>query len=454
MIAFAAGCVADRYVDPIAVMVDREAGYSRRRAAEEQARRELADSPRRIAALETILWQRGYPAWQRRDAVDQLVEHDEAAFRASLPRRFGLLSDWDTINHIFDLAVERGWEDFTPVVVRNYARRAHGIPDDQRPERRVLRELHPDTSVEQVIFDVFADPDDVLAYADRVAAWELMVRLSDGPTLARLLEAAPARTPLAIDLKAAAADLAVLPPHREGVLWMQYLRQPQRRGFWDQAAAVVARLDSDRRAGLSLRHLPVLVCARAEDLGRPVDVLAGRVAAAVRTAEHHMTGPTYDGPMRDWPQTFAHWSDQLSWGDLLAIDTMLQAMGDVQLAQSLFEQAERDRRDPGTEYGGVLAHDGGSFVAIAFEPMVRRHDLKFIPPQAMVERLYTGLAHYHFHAQRHRNRAYAGPGEGDLKTADRLGATCLVLTFIDEDRLNVDYYQPGRIVIDLGTLKR
>jgi hypothetical protein len=86
--------------------------------------------------------------------------------------------------------------------------------------------------------------------------------------------------------------------------------------------------------------------------------------------------------------------------------------------------------------------------------MMRVHDLKFIPSQKMVEDLYTSLAHYHFHAQDFKNSSYAGPGLGDLDFADRMEATCVVFTFIDRDRLNVDYYQPGRVVIDIGTLRR
>ncbi len=41
---------------------------------------------------------------------------------------------------------------------------------------------------------------------------------------------------------------------------------------------------------------------------------------------------------------------------------------------------------------------------------------------------------------------------GDQKFADKYQLNNLVLTSIDANRLNVDYYQPGGIVIDLGTL--
>ena len=110
--------------------------------------------------------------------------------------------------------------------------------------------------------------------------------------------------------------------------------------------------------------------------------------------------------------------------------------------------------DSTTEHGGVLLHLGHRFLAQGFEPMYRRHDLKYVPSNEMIGQLYFGVAHYHFHAQRYKNTRFAGPGEGDLKLARSLNANYLVFTFIDRNRLNVDYYQRGRIVVDLGTVKR
>jgi hypothetical protein len=113
------GCTPTSYPDPIAVMLDRDAGLSQRRAAMEQARAQMARDPRRIKALEDLLWQPKYPAFQRIHAIDELIAYDERAFRDSLPKRFGLLRNWDTINHIFDRAIEGNWSDFTPVAARD-----------------------------------------------------------------------------------------------------------------------------------------------------------------------------------------------------------------------------------------------------------------------------------------------------------------------------------------------
>ena len=85
---------------------------------------------------------------------------------------------------------------------------------------------------------------------------------------------------------------------------------------------------------------------------------------------------------------------------------------------------------------------------------MREHDRKYLSPQRLIESLYTGAAHYHFHAQEFHNSDYAGPGRGDQDFANHLRFNCLVFTFIDHDRLNADYYQHDGVVIDLGTLAR
>ena len=60
----------------------------------------------------------------------------------------------------------------------------------------------------------------------------------------------------------------------------------------------------------------------------------------------------------------------------------------------------------------------------------------------------------HFHAQRHRNGNHAGPGLGDLNYAQNTRTNNLVFTFVDKDTMNVDYYRHGKVIVDLGTIKR
>ena len=62
--------------------------------------------------------------------------------------------------------------------------------------------------------------------------------------------------------------------------------------------------------------------------------------------------------------------------------------------------------------------------------------------------------HYHLHAQEYRYAEYAGPSHQDELYAAEQARCCLVFTFVSRDAMDVDYYQPGRVTIDLGEIRR
>ena len=455
LLALLSGCAGQEvYEDPIAVMLSQESTYPARRAAMRQAAAEMRDDPRYREALHRLLWDRGYPHEQRKFAIDQLIALDEPTFARQARDRMALIVNPETLDYLLEQALARGWPDMTPGIIRRYAIELHGIADRDRQEYAWLQRFAPDTPVEQVVFDVFCASDNDITAPQRVAAWELLNRLVDSERVIDLLAEAPDDTPIIADLKAAGAELHTVPINREGVLWLAYLRDPARADYWRACRAQVARLSDEQRRGLELRHMPVLLLMSDDELATPKRQLHREVEAMVAAGQHHYTGPTYDGPMRDYPQRWIDWESQLPWADLATIRLLHRAMADRGMTADLFEQADADKEDISTEYGGVIDHSQGRFVAKIYKPLLRDHDRKFVPRPEMIEHMYTALAHYHFHAQDHNNSNYAGPGLGDLRLADRLNMTGVVLTFIDRDRMNVDFYRNGKIVIDLGTIHR
>lgn len=459
-LAMASCQMKSQFEDPIGMMTNRSIDPQERMNAAKQAEREKRDDPARIAALETLLYERGYPYEQRRYAIDQLVAMDEAAFKARLAKRISLIVNWDTMKYIFKLAQERKWADLTPTFVRQYARTDKLTPDAERPERDLLVKLNPGKTVEQVVFDVFADRNDEVPLPQQVSAWELLNRLAPPARLMDLLAQAPDQTALVADLKACAADLHTVPTNREGVLWLSYLRDPSRRAVWDSYKAEVAKLNEEQLRGLELRHLSILLCASSSLYTHSASVMSRAtlwksLVADLSNAKHSTKNPTFDGADKDTPQNIQAWDSKLVWGDLLTIWVLENAVKHG-LASSLFGQADADHKDESTEHGGVILFAGHDqvYYGKAFSPEIRRHDLKFLSPQDLIEAAYTGLAHYHFHAQSYQNSEYAGPGRGDLEFAKKLNFNCLVFTFTDKDHLNVDYYQPNGAVVDLGTFER
>lgn len=452
-----AGCATSqhKFSDPVAVMLQKDEVPTVRLSAAKQAENQAPNDPKRLAALETLVWEFGHPQELRHYAIDQLIAHDEEAFRQQMHRRIVQVQNWGTIEYLFKIAQERGWGDsFTPTVVRQYARHVHGMKEEDRPERKVLKEMHPDQSVEQTVFDVFVQAgkeDKIISQAD---AWDLLGRISTKDQLLDYLSRAPADTAMVIDLKAAATDLNVVAFNKEGSLWLSYLRKPEMRPYWHKLKDMVDTLNDEQKRDLKLRHLAPLLNATPDQRAKSRIDLISDINAHINSQKHYLKGASYDGGDVDHPQEFSNWVDKLTWPDLLVISELIHAMQSHTVTSNLFAWADADLIDTSTEYGGTIRKDDGVFDARLFKPRIRRHDRRFYPTPQMYDDLYTALAHYHFHAQQHHNSDYSGPGLGDLKFATLNQFACLVFTFVDENNMNVDYYQDSDIVIDLGTIVR
>jgi hypothetical protein len=422
-----------------------------------QAEEEMWDHPERVNALKRLVWERGYPVEYSNYAVDQLIAIDEAMARKYLAATITVIKDERTLQYVVDKAVERQWMDFVPALVRSYSLPTNVFKDEERPERKAIEALIRDKPVEQVIVDVFASNPGA-DIKQRVAAWSLLHRIfQDQGRVIDMLNAAPAGDPLVADLKAGAAELGVVPDSMETVTWLRVLRSDP--AWWTRAKATVARLSPEQRVGLQLRHLGPLVYLheiQPDVLGQSRQELISEMTQWVDRQDHFLKGPTYDGPMDGHPQTFRHWRDDLTWGDLATIKAMTGLLQNKRLISAWFTHGVEDRHDKSTEYGGLVRRDEkGEPYVHAYPPLARRHDLKYLPPKELVTDGYKALAHYHFHAQEFSNARFAGPGIGDMQRIARTQRfTGLVLTFIDEERLNVDLYHAPDVVIDLGTIRR
>ena len=445
-------CQAGQVEDPIGVMTAADVTSAKRLKAARQAEKSHADDPRRIDALRQYVFNAGHALSLQQYAADELLDYDEPRFRQLFAEKLSAINRWELRLNLLNRAVKNKWTEYTAGAVRTYAEPVRGYTDATRPERGIIAKLNPGQTVEDVIFHQFADTQGLDRHSDRVAAWELLCRLEPTDELVRKLQSVPtAGTALIGDLQAAARDLRTVPVNREGVLWLSWLRGDAQRSYFAELRTAAANLTTEQAAGLELRHLPVLLAMDAAYRDQSREQLLAALEARTAGRDLNLRSPTWDGQPADHPQRLYDARDQLTWADLatvLTLDAMLHRPG---AAATLFAQADADRIDPTTEYGGVLDRTG---FARLYKPNVRQHDRKFIPSRQMILDCYGGVAHYHFHAQSTQNGNYAGPGRGDLEFADRLQFNCLVITPIDSKRLGIDFYRHGSLVIDLGELHR
>ncbi|GJM19567.1 MAG: hypothetical protein DHS20C14_17800 [Phycisphaeraceae bacterium] len=453
-----------------------------------EVRAGVRDRARTRGAFKDLAWSHQTPDALRHAVLELILSDTDPEGEADSKRLIGLMLPAEpslaTQALLASTAAERGWVELTPSLVRSWGREIAHVPDDGRVERAALARLHPNRTVEQVVFDVFLDPTGAgvgaadaaslrLPQRTRADAWGLLSRLDpEGLDRIALLRGANPTDPEARkavdDLIACWRELGALPDTAMEIQWLARLRgatdesaAAQNSAWWAQTSSAVARLGQVQRDGLELRHAePIrwaslhrpgwLVASRSDLLALLDETLSGRDRHA-RTADMNPQRPASKERLRDW-------DDRLAWGDVLAILVVDRAIATPGFAEALFEHVEADRGDKTTEYGGVIeaVGEGDGFRLVLFRPRARdrRDDNRFVASDDMVRYSDRALAHYHQHVQNVKYAKFAGPSDGDLDYARLSGRSSVVFTAIDTRRVNVDYYMGSGAVIDLGELRR
>jgi hypothetical protein len=431
-------------------------------------------------SLKALAWSDSTHASLRLAALDVLVTdtNPEGAadaremVRLMLPRE----KNQDVIAYISNAAVKLGWTDQTPALVRSLSRPSPTIKDRERPEYAALLALHPDQSIEQIVYDVFVHPPKVegvfeanWAQRTRADAWDLLGRTdADGAVRSALLTGSQdgGEDKLVADMRVCLDELGAIPLTGEELKWITSLRDwkatPANQAWWAEAATAVTSVEGDRRQGLRLRHAepirwavthrPGWLRATRQDL---VDELRGRLR------ERHVYSRSGEGDSTvAAKESLSAWQDRLPWGDLLSMLVVDEALHDAGVRAALFTQEGLDRADETTEYGGLIepvptdAGDGFRAVLYPPRPVARQGDAQFVASAEMMAAGDRALAHYHLHAQKPRNSVFAGPSQGDLGYAMRTGRACVVFTSIRPGVLDADWYGPGGVVVDLGEVSK
>lgn len=462
-----------------------ELSFDERAAAVERAWRDTAGSPADRAAaksaLKDLAWDARTPTEVRSRVLDTLINDSDpdvaregrATVRLMIPKESSRAME----AYLCKRAAEGGWIECTPALVRSYARVVPGVPDDQRGERVALTTLHPGREPEQIVFEMFIrppapEPDvSVPDWRERLRseAWELLGRLdSEGTVRAALLTGSGGvgdEEPVVRALRRCRQELGCVPITGDELKWMISLASEtsaENKAWWAEAAAGVRSVPAANARGLYLRHAEPIRWAAArhsEWLNASREDLLSELEKRLEHRDRRRRTIDANEFRQPISQNLRDWRDKMRWGDVLAVLVVDEALHAPAFGPAMFQQAEQDRRDTSTEYGGIaesLASPPRAFRVRPFMPRPgqRDGDQRFVASEDMIASSDRALFQYHFHVQRWRNDAYAGPSREDLAYAARSGRTCVVLTGINDETLNVDYYQPDGVILDLGDLTR
>jgi len=261
------------------------------------------------------------------------------------------------------------------------------------------------------------------------------------------------------DVRASAEDYDIVPRTAEQLAWVGRLRAGKNApGVWERGRDLLAGLDASKREGVEFRHVAGLLWAKEHrseiyamsrgELYRTLDERLSKEEKVLRDA-----GPSsHDGKR----ELLYDWQDTITWADLVLVSIALDAKSSLAVISAFFLQADRDHIDRSTEYGGAFFARGEGFEARVYppRPSQRYGDGRFVAPEDMIRGSDNALFHYHYQVQEYGAREYAGPSHGDIDYAERFGRSCLVMSFVTKNKINVDYYQPNGVRIDLGVIVR
>jgi hypothetical protein len=461
LIMIGGGCAPRPIEDPVAVLSNPNEITGRHYAAMRMLEA-TGDPSVTSQTLKRVIVADGYfidvreMAYRRMEAIDR--EGLKRLLEIQMPKIDAL--QWRA--RLCELIAEESWIDMTPTLIRAWARPIPNWVDTPagRPERLALVEMYGEQKLPDVLVQVMLDADPIVSANLRARCWELLIAEGQRERVVELLkdsEISP-KDGMFTDLRTIADRTGIIPRNREEIIWARALCQPENSGFLAAAEEASQRLSEDRRSRLELRDLGILVAAMRIDpsllkqdeaslyagLQRDVDVDGRRLYAA-----------NFTGWNKSHTERLRDVREKLSWNDLLAMRIAIESLSIDALRSHVFDYAERDLLDDDTEFGGVLAVDKkGRIELLEFPPRLRRGDNRFEATQDLFDAAYSGVFHFHNHAQEFDNAEYAGPHMGDFAYAESTRANCLVFTFIDSRTINADYYRHGGIVVDLGTFRR
>jgi hypothetical protein len=450
-------CASGPIGDPQGVLATPDALPTQHIRAMEQL--DAAPTPEYIQQLKSIVVSTGYVQQIREQAFERLYRLDKRALEEAIEVNLARMTALEWRRTLCERIAELRWTELVPALIRAWATPVPGWDDKpkERPERLALVALYGEDGIVPELFRTMNDPAVRQQENLRMRCWELLVAQGQQDRLlAELSATEPAKgDALMRELRTGVLELGIMPRNKEEILWMRALVQPSRADFLVRAKAALGKIPEGTRRSLEVREIPVamaVVEGWPELAAKSKEELFEQVRATIKPSRH---APNFDGFEGKFSETLYDQRDRLTWGDCALILVLHRAFESPDLRRHLFEIGDRDVNDRGTEYGGILRLDGqGRIEAVEFVPRVRGSDVRFEASKEMFDAGYTGLSHFHFHAQSYDNGRYAGPHMGDFTYADATGVNGIVLCFIDSTTLNVDVYRRGRVVIDIGTIKR
>ncbi|HEY4329269.1 MAG TPA: hypothetical protein VGN88_06005, partial [Phycisphaerae bacterium] len=402
----------------------------------------------RIEALERVLQQRGASTSMQIHAMDGLEEADSSRLVVAL-KIFLSRAREEALARACDLAVRAGDEGLLPALTRSLARgEAEGDEERelrQRPEWHAIEKLFG-KPVREALWEMLHDS------SGRVAALAVLARVETEGGLVKELDAMGATEDKWLDsVRWWAGAFGTVPYGEYETDAVVSLHLPENEGLMARALAKYRTIAEGGDSWMAPRFVEVLAEVDDAGMGMSRAALLADLRQRLSGIGHMRREPSSPGAMDDNPETLAFNEKRLSRGDLLMVRMLLRLLpGKI---AEFGREADADRADVTTEHGGLLKVEQGELIIVPRAPAMAESDVVYETSGRTIREAATGVALYHFHAQRVDNSERAGPSLGDMIFSKETRVNCVVITSVGKGQLDFDYYTPAGAVIDLGVYR-
>jgi hypothetical protein len=284
----------------------------------------------------------------------------------------------------------------------------------------------------------------------RIAAVSILVKLSSPENAAAVINKLPPGEPMLDVLRFWAGRFQYVPTNVPRLFACRMQMASLDKATWLTLSARIDQLNRSAPYRLDPRDTHLLLKIDPALLNRTRDDLADELRSRLNRLGHTRRIPSYPNAPDDYPETFDAAADRLAVTDLLRVKLLLDALAKPQTVLALRRFLHDDLAQTESEIGGLCFLSGGQITLTPYPPDRPAGDNLYIEPAAMTVDAVLCLARWHCHADPRRNADAAGPGLDDLKFVASHDAPALVITRVNDTIINVDYFTPEGIVIDLG----
>ncbi len=219
---------------------------------------------------------------------------------------------------------------------------------------------------------------------------------------------------------------------------------------FDELERRIAGLHNQDGYTFDARDSYMILQADPELLSRGRERLARSITSRLERLSHTSRPPSYPGAPDDYPEDFAGQQAKLSAVDLLRITLLLDTLAQPEPVRQLRRYVVADRADTASEYGGLCFLEEGTVTFQKFASQRQGGDNQYFWSGEMLQQRVLSLAVWHCHTNTNAETQPAGPGLDDIRHAAWHDYPGLVLSLLRDDGLNIDYYTPDGVVVDLG----